>query len=265
MNLPEWNASLAEKPMAPVIHESRPWPQENFSWSFSQWEAYNQCPAKWKFSRTMPQFRRPAGPAAARGIDMHDRCEDYILGKISVQQLRFGNTSQRFGSKKPAIIHEKYVPILEQFKDHPNGDRHTELKLGLDDEWYLSGNINSRAWLVAVLDAARVLDGVAYIGEWKSGQPKDTHADQRKMYALVGLRRWLGVVEVRATTYYLEDTAPPVRLVASQSAEQKLKDLWRGRVEDMRGNTICAPRPGDYCQNMCDWAANKGGPCEFGR
>lgn len=268
MDLPD----LADyKPVAPVPDAMpnnlvpRVLDPNDFRWSFSQWETFTQCPAKWKFQRLYPQLRRPPGPAAARGLDMHDRCEKYIKGQIGYTELRFGNTSQRFGSKKPAIIAEKYVHVLDEFRDHPNGDRHCELKLSLDQEWYVSGGITHKSWLVMVLDAIKIKDGIGDVGEWKSGQPKETHGDQRKMYALGSLRRWLGLEEVRVTTYYLEDTAPPQRLVVKASAEQKLKDLWKARVEYMQADAICAPRPGDYCQFMCDFARSKGGPCEFGR
>lgn len=236
----------------------------DFRWSFSQWEAYEQCPRKWYYQNVLKLPRKPPGPAAARGIDCHDRAEAYIMGHLTVDECRFGNTSKRFGSKKPAIIAQKYMHVLDEFRNHPNGDRHTELKLGFDNDWQLAGGIDSRKWAVMVLDAVRVLDGVAYVGEWKTGQPKDTHADQRKMYGLGALRKWLGIEKAVVTTYYLEDTAPPARLVVSASAEQKLKDLWQGRVDRMVRDTIRAPRPGDYCRHMCDFAANKGGPCEYG-
>ena len=239
--------------------------QKPFRWSFSQWEAYNQCPAKWNYASVLKLPRQPPGPAAARGLDMHDRCEKFILGQIGEDELVFGDTTKKFGQKKPAVINRKFVPMLREFRDHPNGDRHCELKLSFDDEWYLSGGVsNKAAWVIAVLDAAKVADGVVDIGEWKSGQPKDTHADQRKLYALAGLRRWVGVEEVRVTTYYLEDTAPPQRLVVKASAEEKLKDLWKHRTDQMQSDKLLAPRPGDYCKWMCDFAASKGGPCQFG-
>jgi hypothetical protein len=240
-------------------------PVSELRWSFSQWEAYNTCPQKWHFASVLKLPKRPPGPAAARGLDMHKRCEDYINGQITTQQLRFGSQHMRFGQKKPAIIAEKYVSVLDGFRDHTNGDRHNEMKLSFDYEWQQAGGPSAgKAWVIAVLDAARVMDKVVDIGEWKSGQPKDTHADQRKLYALAGLRRWLGVEEVRVTTYYLEDTAPPARLVVKASAEEKLKALWHGRVEQMANDDIRAPRPGDYCKWMCDYAASKGGPCVYG-
>lgn len=234
-----------------------------FRWSFSQWETYNECPAKWKYKSVLKLPTAPPGPAAARGLSMHDRCEQYILGQIDVPMLLTGDPDKRFGDKKEAVIHEKYVPVLDTFRDHPNGDRHTEHRLGFDDEWYISGVVSPLRSCLGVLDAVRCEDKVLHIGEWKSGRPKDTHVDQRKLYALFGLRKWLFVEEVRVTTYYLEDTADAQRLVVKPSAEQKLRDLWDGRAQQMQSDKICAPRPGQGCR-WCDFANSKGGPCRFG-
>lgn len=234
-----------------------------FRWSFSQWENYNGCPARWKFKSVLKLPSSPPGPAAARGLDMHDRCEAYIKGEIDAETLTHGDPNKRFGDKKPAIVDGKYVVVLDQFKDHPNGDRYTEHKLGFDAEWYLSGGISKTAACIGVLDAVRCENRVLHIGEWKSGSPKDTHGDQRKLYALFGLRKWVQVEEVHVTTYYLEDTAPPQRLSVKPSAEEKLKELWNGRVALMQKDQMCAPKPGQHCR-WCDYAKGKGGPCQFG-
>jgi hypothetical protein len=160
-------------------------------------------------------------------------------------------------------VHEKYVPVLATFRDHPNGDRHTELKMGLSNEWQLSGGFKGdNTWCVMVLDAVRVLDDVAYVGEWKSGKPKDTHADQRKLYALGALVKWPHITAVDVTTYYLEDTSPPQRLKAGASAADKLKALWQGRVEMMQKDSFCAPKPSWTCK-WCEYSKQKGGPCPF--
>lgn len=238
----------------------------SFRWSFSQWETYNSCPAKWKYKYVSKLPSVPPGPAAARGLSMHDRCENYITGQIDVNTLLYGDPTKRFGNKTEAKIQELYLPVLDRFRDHENGDRHAELRLGFDDEWYACGFART-GWCIGVLDAVRFTnDGILEIGEWKSGSPKDTHGDQRKIYALFGLRRWNidKLKEVRVTTYYLEHAdVPPQRLVVAPTAEEKLKALWKGRVEQMQADQVLAPRPNEGCR-WCDYAKSKGGPCAFG-
>lgn len=230
----------------------------DFRWSFSQWETYNGCPAKWKYQSVLKLPRQPPGPAAARGLQIHETVENYIKGQSPVFH--------------PAVK-PKYKSIFDQFKDHPNGDRHCELKIGLTEDWTLVGGFRGTTWCSMVLDAVRVGGDpyvaksfnepcVAWVAEWKSGKPKETHGEQRKMYALGALVRWSYVDEVHVTTYYLEDTEVPQRLKVTPSAESKLKDLWKSRVDQMRGDAYCAPKPGMHC-NWCDFAKRKGGPCVF--
>ena len=101
------------------------------------------------------------------------------------------------------------------------------------------------------------------IGEWKSGSPKERHADQRKLYALFGPKGWLAD-KVNVTTYYLEHDIKPVRLSVTPGNWDKLVALWEARRGQMQSDKIFAPKPGDHC-NWCDYAARKGGPCKFGR
>lgn len=230
-------------------------PSSTFRWSFSQWESYQQCPSKWNFQSRLKLPRKPPGPAAARGLLIHDSVEQYIKGGAEPDL-------------HPAVD-RKYIPILDAFREHPNGDRHTEKKLAFDSDWYLCAPESKVAACVGVLDAARFLrphatdTGILHIGEWKSGKPKDTHVDQRKLYAMFGMRTWMAD-RVEVTTYYLEDTAPPQRLVlASETGYEKLKELWNSRISTMQRDQICAPRPGFYCR-WCDYSKQAGGPCPFG-
>lgn len=233
---------------------------KKFRWSFSQWEAYNSCPQKWKFQSVMKLPRSPAGPAAARGLEMHDRVEHYIKGEIDDISPPGG---LMFGGKKPAVIAEKFVSVLDAFREHETGDKYAEFRMGFDEEWYLCGGMSKNASCVGVLDAARMdKDMTLHIGEWKSGKPKDTHKNQRELYALFGLRRWRPEV-VHVTTHYLEGTAPSERLSVKATAEPKLIKIWDERAAKMQRDKICAPRP-QYGCTWCDYAKSKGGPCQFG-
>lgn len=235
-----------------------------FRWSFSQWENYNGCPARWKYKSVLKLPGSPPGPAAARGLQIHQTVEDYIAGRVDVAHQ---------------AVKPKYYPVLDQFRNHPNGERHCEYKMSLTDDWQVAGPFTSKAAsCVMVLDAVRVGDGhkgpystrteplIAHVGEWKSGKPKETHGDQRKLYAIGALLRWHDIDEVHVTTYYLEDTGPPQRLKVAntESARDKLKALWNGRTTQMQRDKICAPKPGMHC-NWCDYAKKKGGPCVFGQ
>lgn len=220
--------------------------------SFSQWEAYNGCPAKWKFSSVLKLPRLPPGPAAARGLEIHDSVEKYITHTTADPSVLHG------------AIKGKYIPVFDTIRNHENGDRHCEKKLGFDADWAVCAPSQTNTAWIAILDAVRATDdGRVVVYEWKSGKPKETHPDQRKLYALAAALHWK-VEHVEVTTYYLEDTEVPQRTVVKSAAGvQTLKTLWDTRAAGMARDQFCAPKPSMAC-NWCDFAKKKGGPCIFG-
>ena len=222
---------------------------KQFRWSFSQWETYNACPAKWKFRSVLKLPGSPPGPAAARGLQIHDSVEKYILG---------GEVRDLHGAVK-----SKYIPIFDEIRNHENGDRYCEKKLGFDVDWNVCAPTQSNTSCIAILDAIRFKnDGTAVVYEWKSGKPKDTHSDQRKLYALSSFIHWKAT-QAEVTTFYLEDTEVPQKLTIKASGAEKLKALWNDRIAQMQRDQFCAPRPSFGCI-WCDYSAKKGGPCRFG-
>lgn len=233
----------------------------DFKWSFSSWGAYNTCPAKYKFKYEQKLKGLPPGPAAARGIEIHDSIDQYIA-----------NESPNLESLHSAIDQSYMLPIMEVLRDHPNGERHTELPLYLTAEW--EDTIKAFRWCTMILDAVRfggdwrVKDGsdphhnIVTIYEWKSGSPKDDHKDQRSLYALGALTRWQHAEEARVKTIYVEGKHPPSQLTVKRSGREKLIKIWQDRVDLIQRDQIKAPRPGMYCR-WCDYAKDRGGPCQF--
>jgi hypothetical protein len=218
-------------------------------WSFSQWETYNSCPAKWKFGSVMKLPRQPPGPAASRGLEVHASVEKYVVT---------GDAGDLHGA-----ISARYIPVFNELRDHENGDMHLEKKLGFDVDWAISAPSSKVTACIAILDAVRFRDdGTVQVYEWKSGKPKDTHGDQRKLYALSSFIHWKAT-KAEVTTYYLEDTEVPQKLSIAASGAEKLKALWDQRIAMMLRDEFCAPKPSYQC-NWCDFSKKRGGPCRFG-
>ena len=68
---------------------------------------------------------------------------------------------------------------------------------------------------------------------------------------------------MEVTTYYLEDTGKPETTMLDTATAEPVRMVWQERIEQMQGDTFCAPKPGMQC-NWCDYAKKKGGPCAFG-
>ena len=215
--------------------------------SFSQWENYAQCPRRWKHGYIDKMPRTPAGPAAQRGSAIHDQIEQCI------KEHRLGPVVNF-----PVSHH---IDVIARFGNHKNGELHTEYKVAFDGKWNRTLPEASTVRFVGVFDAVLHRPGEVEIGEWKTGKPKDTHADQRRLYTLMAFRTW-GVERVTATTYYFDNTSEPARLTAKASSVTKLIKIWDDRARQMEADTFWPPRPGFYCR-WCDYAKSKGGPCPF--
>jgi len=213
----------------------------DFRWSFSQWETYNSCPAKWKFKSVLKLPGLPPGPAAARGKLIHGTVEGYIKGADAT------------------VLHEaikpKYIPVFDEFRGNPT-------TLCEDDTKRTLTSIVPGTAVITIFDVSREAGSALVVGEWKSGKPKDTHPDQRSLYALSALTL-PGIESAKVTTYYLEDTAPPAETVMSKETAESDRVVWVKRVEQMQTDEYCAPKPALHC-NWCDYSKKKGGPCVFG-
>lgn len=218
-------------------------------YSYSQWEAYDDCPQKWKFRSIDRLPQGPSGPAAQRGQLIHDSIESYINGADR--------------SVLHPDIHPDYVEVFDEYRHWPTGDRWAEREFGVTPDWKMTGKKEPDSRLMAVLDVVGANKNIVDIGEWKSGKPKDRHVEQRKIYACVGMTYWPHAEQIIVTTHYVENTAPSEKLIVSPRGAQKLMKIWDQRFDRMDSDKICGPRPGFYCR-WCDYSREKGGPCKVG-
>jgi hypothetical protein len=220
-------------------------------WSFSQWDTYNSCPAKWKYKYVDKLPDMPTGPAAERGTLIHSTVEAYIetCGATPLHEA----------------VKPKYVGIFENYMlKAANAEVGLEKKIAFDYMWFPVEPGSPKAWAVMIFDAVAVLPtGEIRIGEWKSGKPKVTHPDQLDLYMLGSLLHWKDAPRVTATTHYLEATAPCSEQRMERLGIPLWQDIWRGRVEVMERDKTCAPHPGLGC-NWCGYSKRRGGPCGFG-
>jgi len=149
--------------------------------------------------------------------------------------------------------------VLDRYRDPSNGELFTEYKVAFDDDWQRTLPTADNVRFVGVFDAVLNRAGEVEIGEWKTGKPKDTHGDQRRLYALMAFQTWEPEV-VTATTYYFDATSKPQILTAKKSAVGKLIKIWNDRHDQIERDTFHPPRPGFHCR-WCDFSRTKAGPC----
>jgi hypothetical protein len=215
---------------------------ENYvPWSLSQYNLYKKCPTAFKF-RVVERRPDPAGPAAARGTDIHAQLEGYLQTGI------WGGNIREFTRNKAEVMRELgYRP---------------ELRLALDKDWKVVDWKEPTAWVRAVIDAFVCVEGMIDMGEWKTGQVYDDHVNQRRLYLCMALSAFTSAEAAKIETIYADQDH-------AQSSELSRKGLaaeqayWKDAVVPMLTDTFFSPRPGGHCR-WCAFSRDKGGPCVAG-
>lgn len=208
-------------------------------WSYSRLSTYEKCPAKLKFSLSLP--RGAMHPAAQRGTDVHATVEDFLTG----------------ASKKLHEVVEQFRHVFEKVRNH---DPFVEHKIAVNEKWKLANWDD--CWGRAVIDAAYIDGDSVEILEWKTGRVYEDHQEQRKLYLLFSMVQWPAAQNYRVQTYYF-DQGKKLKLEMEKDDVLRIKDDFNARISIMAGDDIMAPRPGEACR-FCDYSRYKSGPCSRG-
>lgn len=210
-------------------------------WSLSQYNLYKKCPTAFKF-RVVERRPDPAGPAAARGTDIHAQLEGY---------LATGN----WAGNIPAYARAK----AEMMRTIGYG---SEIKLALDEAWKPVEWKDPKAWVRCVIDALRIESEEVLMGEWKTGRVYDDHVNQRRLYLCMVLSAMPEIKKGKIETIYADlGHSEPAELTREGLAAEQ--EYWKVAVVPMLTDTFFSPRPGNHCRG-CAFSRDKGGPCVAG-
>jgi len=231
-------------------------PKKFTSWSFSRYMDYKGCPAKAKYKH-LDKLAEPPNDAMARGSMIHEKAEDYTLGRIT---------------RLPAE--------LKLFKDEFKMLKGQKIKV-VEENWAWTQNFAAEtawdnwtgAWVRIKLDAAYVdIDRNMLVPiDHKTGkcrpQKQAEYEEQLQLYGLAGLLRFPDVDAVAPRLWYLDEgvTWPDEaadEVVYQRKEVEKLKKIWIKNVTPMFNDTSFKPKPGDACR-FCHYKAANGGPCKF--
>lgn len=210
-------------------------------WSLSQFNLYKKCPTAYKF-RVIDRVPDPAGPAVARGTDIHAQLETFLkTGDWS------GNIREFTRRKAQAMRDMAYS---------------SEIKIALAQDW---SNVDWRApsaWVRGVIDTLHCTPEEINMGEWKTGKVYDDHVNQRRLYLVLALSAFPGVQRAKIETIYADqDHAQFGELTREELPAQQ--EYWKEAVKPMLQDTFFSPRPGGHCR-WCAFSKEKGGPCIAG-
>jgi len=232
------------------------------SWSFSRYNVYKLCPAKYKYS-SIDKIKEPPNPAMARGDELHKAAEAYIKGvekKLHPELV---------GVKKDLDIFKKMFK-----KDHES--------MVVEDTWAFTKEWDTTywndwvgCWLRVKLDLAYHIDNETLeIRDWKSGkfrpEMNEEYVEQLELYACVAFLMHEHIQKVIPKLHYVDEKTiwPPSdkQIIFTRKDLPKLKALWEKRVKPMFNDKSFAPRPNSKCQWCFYRKGNKaagGGQCKY--
>lgn len=218
------------------------------AWSFSRYNTYVQCPAKFKF-QNIDKLPQPASPAMLRGREVHKAAEDYLLDKRD-------DIAPELESRRDILEPLKRMnPIVEQ-------------KWGYTREWkptgYFTKSGAKKTWLRGSLDAGveypdRTFEAI----DWKTGKKYDDNEEQMELFGMLVLARYPEVVKVTTRLSYVDLPPGPKSEKYAEVHRTDFKglvDKWETKITPMFADEEFNPRPNFFCK-WCPFSRENGGPC----
>ena len=221
--------------------------------SYSRYNTYKQCPAKYKYQNIDKLDQGPPGEPLIRGRAVHTAAEHFI-------------TKQR----------DDIIPGLESRRDLLEPLREmspmVEQKWGFAQNWkpttYFNKKGKPKVWLRGSLDVGLDYgDGSFEVIDWKTGKKWGSNDEQMELFATMVFSRYQDVKVVHTRLSYVDlPPGPDSEEYAEYNREDDydaLRTTWEERVEPMFKDTEFLPRPNRMCA-YCPFSLSAGGPCRHG-
>lgn len=217
--------------------------QQKFAaWSYSRYNDYKKCPLQARLKH-LDKIVPPAGPALARGTEIHSDAEKFTNGVL----------------KK---IPDSLKLFHQEFKVLKKHSLEVESQWAMNNKWSSTGWFDKDAWCRIVVDAAHAIDKQRFkVIDYKTGKVYEENKEQLSLYALGAFARNPTADVVEAELWYL-DQGELVSQTFERKDQKRLQKYWLKEVTPMLNDTIFAPRPGDHCR-YCIHTKAKGGPCKY--
>ena len=228
----------------------KPKPQLH-AWSFSRWEAYENCPLQTKLRYIEKlDVDEEKGPALIRGQEIHDLAANYVRTK-------------RAPKKMPKDLEN----FTEEFRElralARKGVVHVEQQWAFDASWSPVDWFARDAWVRVVADVAIeiIAHNTVRIIDHKTGKRRTRHVEQLGLYALACFKKFSWAQTVESALWYLDLGEDP-SFTFDITEVPRLEKLWTKKTRAMLADRRFVPKPGDACR-WCSFTKAKGGPCRY--
>lgn len=219
------------------------------TWSYSRWSTYELCPRKAKLAYIdMIRFEGGDRTAADRGTEIHTIAEELLLAK----KLKLSDI--------PPILafFAEDIMRLRKLRAVP------EMALGLKRDWTGCDFDDPDYWWHGELDIVAMLsDTHAFIGDWKTGKIRESHAVQLELYALAVFLHDEHIEQITVEDWYIDQNKKSKPVTYLRRQVPMLIKLWERKVGPMFADTAFPPCPNFLC-GWCDYSKKNGtGLCEY--
>ena len=208
------------------------------SWSFSRLTVFEQCKFRAKLQMVDKIPDPTPHPAADRGTEIHQTCEDYVRGTAELR-------------KEMRHFEEEFVVLRDLFKKG---------KVSLEGEWGFTRDWEpcdyKKAWLRAKADAVVWLSPThVVVIDYKTGKRfgnEVKHGEQLQLYALCMMVRHPEIERVTVELWYLDQNEMAPLDLNRKMCMRYLK-LFDIRGHKMTSCTEFPPNPNIFTCKWCPY------------
>lgn len=209
------------------------------AWSYSVLDSFETCPWRHYLTKVAKTVREPQSPQMAEGNRVHKALE------------------LRVTERKPLVDADaKYEPLIARLihaAESRGGQILAEQKLCLDENYQTTGYFSKTAWVRGQTDVTILAGNKAWVGDYKTGNPKH-NSTQLRLTAAMTFATFPQVERIANTFIWLKtgETSPPEVFERKQAHE-----IWReflprvARLENAHATNNWPKKPSGLCRQWC--------------
>jgi len=212
-----------------------------YPYSYSSIKTYEECPAKYKFSRIL-RLPQPSGPAAERGTLIHAEIEEALNGGL-------------------VLLSADVEHLANSIEVWRKSGAQSELEFAFDKHWHEVSYKSDSAIFRGIIDLYMEHDDQAVVIDFKTGKERD-YQDQVKVYSAAILATKPHINSVRNIIEFIDQKKTKEYVPVRRENLSELKSLLIGRLMAVELDKIYAPNPNQFCR-WCHYRKDNGGPCKW--
>ena len=174
------------------------------AWSYSSMKDFSNCPRKFNEIKVKKNYEFQKTEAIIYGEEVHKALELYISEGKEVPE--------RYSQFR------KIVETLNGFE----GEKHTELKLGLNGNRKPCDFFAKEVWVRGVVDLLIVNGKTAYVIDYKTGNDKYADTAQLKLMAIMAFEHFPQIEKIKAALLFIVKD----RVIKERYNRDDLPELW---------------------------------------